>query len=72
MVMTMTIWEMIKLNLDEQGKSINDLSKAIRPVNSSVLYALRDGRTTSPNFKSMVKITEALDMSLEEFRDCEM
>lgn len=68
----MTIWELIIILLEEKNMTIYDLVKAVRPVSPSAVYGLRKGTTKNPRFTTMVKIAEALDVSLDVFADCKM
>lgn len=62
-----TMWELIDMKMAEKGWSIYRLAEnaGLKP---SVIYALRDGKSKSLMFDTVVKIADALGVSLDEFR----
>lgn len=60
------LWEKIKKRADEQGISIYKLSK-ITGIPNATFYNYRND--SEPSFKNMCKIADALDVSLDYFRE---
>ncbi|MGF7437921.1 helix-turn-helix domain-containing protein [Lentilactobacillus senioris] len=62
------MWDEIQKILDEKEISIYQLSNLIGFKSNSVLYSFKNGKIKKPSFELMVKIADALDVSLDEFR----
>ena len=62
------LWIKIEKRIKEQGISIYKLSK-ITGIPNPTLYNYRNG--SEPSFKNMCKIADALDVSLDYFREGE-
>ena len=61
------LWLKIEGKLKEKGISVYRLSK-LAGVSHQALSSLKTGKSKSPSFELMVKIADALDISLDEFR----
>lgn len=62
------IWDKIQKLLDKRNMTIWKLGKTMN-VSDSVLRNLRDGKIKKPSFELMCKIADALNVSLDYFRD---
>lgn len=62
------IWNEIQELLDKRNMTIWKLGKTMN-VSDSVLRNLRDGKIKKPSFELMCKIADALNVSLDYFRD---
>lgn len=60
------LWIKIEERIKEQGISIYKLSK-ITGIPNATFYNYRNG--SDPSFKNMCKIADALDVSLDYFRE---
>lgn len=60
------LWEKIKNRADEQGISIYKLGK-ITGIPNATFYNYRNG--SEPSFTNVCKIADALDVSLDYFRE---
>lgn len=60
------LWIKIEERIKEQGISIYKLSK-ITGIPNATFYNYRNG--SEPSFKNMCKIANALDVSLDYFRE---
>lgn len=60
------LWIKIEERIKEQGISIYKLSK-ITGIPNATFYNYRNG--SEPSFKNMCKIADALDVSLDHFRE---
>ncbi|QLL78831.1 helix-turn-helix domain-containing protein [Ligilactobacillus saerimneri] len=60
------MWIKIEKRIKEQGISIYKLSK-ITGIPNATFYNYRNG--SEPSFKNMCKIADALDVSLDYFRE---
>lgn len=60
------LWIKIEKRIKEQGISIYKLSK-ITGIPNATFYNYRNG--SEPSFKNMCKIADALDVSLDYFRE---
>lgn len=64
------LWTKIQKLLSEKNMSINQLSlKMGLSKNNRSIYALRDGKIKKPSFELVCKIANALDVSLDYFRE---
>ena len=61
------MWETIERLLKERGMNKNKLA-TLAGINKNSLIDLKMGRKKSLKFEDVVKIADALDISLEEFR----
>lgn len=61
------LWLRIESKLKEKGISAYRLSK-MTGISHQALSSLKTGKSKSPSFELMVKIADALDISLDEFR----
>lgn len=62
------LWIKIEKRIKEQGMSIYKLSK-MTGIPNATFYNYRNG--SEPSFKNMCKIADALDVSLDYFREGE-
>ncbi|MCD2257119.1 helix-turn-helix transcriptional regulator [Lactobacillus sp. CC-MHH1034] len=62
------MWKKIDKALLDKGLSLTQLALQMN-VYPSVLSELKQGRIKKPSFELMVKIADALDISLDEFRE---
>lgn len=60
------LWGKIEKRIKEQGMSIYKLSK-MTGIPNATFYNYRNG--SEPSFKNMCKIADALDVSLDYFRE---
>ncbi|WP_415379977.1 helix-turn-helix domain-containing protein [Pediococcus pentosaceus] len=63
------MWNKIQRILDEKGITANKLSKLAGFKNNSTIFALKLGQSKKPSFELMERIADALDVSLDEFRE---
>ena len=61
------MWKKLKKMLDEKKITTYQLSK-LTGISEQSLSKLRNGLSKELSFRSMVKIADALDISLDEFR----
>ena len=61
------LWSKVEIKLKEKGISVYRLSK-LTGISHQTLSSLKTGKSKSPSFELMVKIADALDISLDEFR----
>ena len=61
------LWSKIEIKLKEKGISVYRLSK-LTGISHQSLSALKTGKSKSPSFELMVKIADALNINLDEFR----
>lgn len=61
------MWKKLKKMLDEKQMTTYQLSK-LTGISEQSLSKLRNGLSNELSFSSMVKIADALDISLDEFR----
>ncbi|MDR2833254.1 MAG: helix-turn-helix transcriptional regulator [Streptococcaceae bacterium] len=61
------MWEKIQQILNEKNMTVYQL-QVKTGLNTGNLYALKNGRLKNPTFKTMVKVADALGVSLDEFR----
>ena len=61
------LWEKIEKLLKEKSMTENKLAK-LAGINKNSLIDLKMGRKKSLKFEDVVKIADALDISLDEFR----
>jgi len=62
-----TMWEKIKQQLDKQGISEYRLAK-MTGISPQQLHQLKKRNTKNPKWLTVVKIAEALGVSLDEFK----
>lgn len=64
------LWMKIQKLLSEKNMSINQLSlKMGLSKNNRSVYELKNGKIKKPSFEFMCKIADALDVSLDYFRE---
>ena len=64
------LWQKVQGLLVEKNMSINKFSLKIGlSKNNRSIYALRDGKIKKPSFELICKIADALDVSLDYFRE---
>ena len=61
------LWSKIEGKIKEKGISVYRLSK-LAGVSHQALSSLKTGKSKSPSFELMVKIGDALDIDLNDFR----
>ncbi|WP_346962930.1 helix-turn-helix domain-containing protein [Ligilactobacillus pobuzihii] len=64
-----TVWNKIQRRLDELNMTANELANAIGAKHSSIIYHIKDGSSKKPSFELMCKIADALEVSLDYFRE---
>lgn len=62
------MWDKIKQQLDKQNKSVYWLAKETG-ISESMLYALRNGVAKNISFNKVVKVADALNVDINEFRE---
>ncbi|MDN6409282.1 MAG: helix-turn-helix domain-containing protein [Tetragenococcus halophilus] len=62
------VWEKIEEELQEKNWSIYKLTKEAG-LKESYLYNVKSGQNQSISFKAVCKIADALEISLDEFRE---
>lgn len=62
------MWQKIEILIKERGLTQYSLAKKMN-VTTSVITDLKKGRIKKPSFELMVKIADALDISLDFFRE---
>ncbi|WPP08544.1 helix-turn-helix transcriptional regulator [Pediococcus inopinatus] len=63
------MWNKIQQILDDKKISANQLSNLAGFKNNSTIYAIKNEQIKNPSFELMERIADALDVSLDEFRD---
>ncbi|WP_459798105.1 helix-turn-helix domain-containing protein, partial [Pediococcus parvulus] len=63
------MWKKIQQILNDKEISANQLSKLAGFKNNSTIYAIKNEQIKNPSFELMERIADALDVSLDEFRD---
>lgn len=61
------LWKKIEEQLNKKGWTIYRVTKEAN-ISPNTLYELKSGRVKDINFKTIVKIADALEVSLDEFR----
>lgn len=61
------LWDLVQKQLDKQSMSIYRLSK-LTGILDNTLYSYSRG-ISQPSFSNVVKIADALGVSLDEFRE---
>lgn len=61
------MWEVIEKELKKQKLRVSDLAKMAN-VNYPMLAELKSGKKKDLKFSNVVKIADALEVSLDEFR----
>lgn len=62
------LWKKIEEQLNKKGWTIYRVTKEAN-ISQNTLYELKSGRVKDINFKTMIKIADALGISLDEFRE---
>lgn len=62
------MWIKIEKLIKEQNLNQEQLAKRMN-VHSSIISDLKNGRINKPSFELMCKIADALDVSLDVFRE---
>ncbi|KRM89347.1 helix-turn-helix domain-containing protein [Fructilactobacillus florum] len=62
------MWPKIECILTENNLTPRKLSQMAGLKNSSTIYALKNGQIKKPSFELMVKIANALNVSLDVFK----
>lgn len=62
------MWEKIEPILKERGIAPHRLSVMMGDENDSNIYALKNGQIKKPSFDLILRIANALDVSLDIFR----
>lgn len=62
------IWEKIEEQLNKKDWTIYKLTKEAN-LSQNLLYEVKSGRNKGISFKNMCKIADALEVSLDEFRE---
>lgn len=61
------LWLKINKHIEKQDINQNELARRAG-VNNTVISALKLGKIKKPSFELIVKIADALEVSLDEFR----
>lgn len=64
------MWNIIEKILKEKGLNQEQLAKRMK-VHSGIVSDLKKGRIKKPSFELMCKIADALEVSLDVFREKE-
>lgn len=62
------LWSTVKNHMKVQEINQNELARRAG-VNNTVISALKLGKIKKPSFELMTKIADALEVSLDEFRE---
>ncbi|WP_125545407.1 helix-turn-helix domain-containing protein [Levilactobacillus lindianensis] len=62
------MWSKIEPLLEKRGITPYHLSKLMGDKNDSNVYALKNGKIKRPSFDLILRIANALDVSLDTFR----
>lgn len=62
------LWDKIQKQLDKRNKTAYWLSKNTG-ISESMIYALRKGSTKEISFNKMIRIADALEVDINEFRE---
>lgn len=65
----MTLWQVIQKHLNEQGLNPTQLARKAGYVNTNIIYQIKNNPRKDPQLSTMIKIADALDISLDEFRE---
>ncbi|WP_179395039.1 helix-turn-helix domain-containing protein [Lacticaseibacillus absianus] len=62
------MWCSIKKILERQGIDAAELSKRAGYKNNSTIYAIKSGQNKDPKLSTVIRIADALGVSLDELR----
>lgn len=62
------MWEKIQIILDRKDMTLRQLSYSAGFRNPSTLYMLKRGKVKDPGFHTMIRIANALGVSLDELK----
>ncbi|MDE3291510.1 helix-turn-helix transcriptional regulator [Lacticaseibacillus paracasei] len=62
------MWHIIKRLMREKGYSIRQLSRIAGYKNPTTIYSIKTGQSKDPSFSTMIRIADALGVSLDELR----
>ena len=62
------MWYPIQKILDEQQMTLRELSQLAGYKNYSTLYMIKQGKVADPSFSTMIRIADALNVSLDDLR----
>ncbi|WP_273958065.1 helix-turn-helix domain-containing protein [Lacticaseibacillus paracasei] len=62
------MWHIIKRLMREKGYSIRKLSRVAGYKNPTTIYSIKTGQSKNPSFSTMIRIADALGVSLDELR----
>ena len=62
------IWNQVEIVLKQRQLNINQLAKLMGLKSNAVLYEFKHGKIKRPSFELMERIADALDVSMDSFR----
>lgn len=62
------MWYQIQTILDEKKMTLRELSQLAGYKNYSTLYMIKQGKVADPSFSTMMRIADALNVSLDDLR----
>ncbi|WP_159259104.1 helix-turn-helix domain-containing protein, partial [Lactiplantibacillus pentosus] len=62
------IWNQVEIVLKQRQLNINQLAKLMGLKSNAVLYEFKHGKIKRPSFELMERIADALDVSMDIFR----
>ncbi|NLS61463.1 helix-turn-helix transcriptional regulator [Lactiplantibacillus plantarum] len=62
------MWNQVEIVLKQRQLNINQLAKLMGLKSNAVLYEFKHGKIKRPSFELMERIADALDVSMDIFR----
>ncbi|KAB1954478.1 helix-turn-helix transcriptional regulator [Lactiplantibacillus plantarum] len=62
------MWNQVEIVLKQRQLNINQLAKLMGLKSNAVLYEFKHGKIKRPSFELMERIADALDVSMDSFR----
>lgn len=66
------IWNQVEIVLKQRQLNINQLAKLMGLKSNAVMYEFKHGKIKRPSFELMERIADALDVSMDSFRQNNM
>lgn len=61
-------WPNIQKLISKRGLTIREVSRLARYKNPSTIYSMKTGQSKDPSFSTMMRIADALGVSLDDLR----
>lgn len=62
------MWHIIERFMRAKGYGIRQLSRVAGYKNPTTIYSIKTGKSKDPSFSTMIRIADALGVSLDELR----